>query len=344
MERTTRTYYPLRILLMTHLAGPLIAVPVMVLREGGNFEDFLADEIRGVIIWAIGTGFSMPSFGIFWLLFLGIKDLHIGTWAKKLILLIGGLPLVWLTFYLLNNAFYKTENWMTDYITLIYAATFAFAVLYTGLYRKPRPEPKPQAEPAEALQDTTSIYTYREKVEKEFVIETERLYLRHIQLSDEDGIFELDSSPAVHAYLGKRPITTRAQAREAIEYIRRQYLENGIGRWAVIDKETSEFIGWAGLKFIGEEINGLSGFYDVGYRLIERYWGRGLATEATIAALNYAFKTMKLREVYGMCDVRNKASRRVLEKAGLTWLGTFILDGDEHDWLRIRRKEFSARS
>lgn len=338
MERTTRTYYPVRVWLLTQLAGPVLVMPALFLKEGGSFSDFVGSEIIGLIVWIIAAAFSGPSLGVFWLLFLRIKDLKIGTWTKKLILLIGGLPLVWLTFYLLDEAFH-TENWATDFVTFIYAAAFALSVCYVGLYRKPRPEPKPEArkEPEEIPESNTGIYTYREKLEKEFVIETERLYLRHIQLTDEEGIFELDSNPAVHTYLGNRPITTREQVREAIEYIRRQYLENGIGRWAVIDKKTSEFMGWAGLKFIGEEINGVSGFYDVGYRLIERYWGRGFATEATKAALKYAFETMKLREVYGMCDVRNKASRHVLEKAGLTWLGTFILDGDEHDWLRIRR-------
>jgi len=337
MERTARTYYPLRIWLMTQLAGPLIVVPVNILSTGGCFNDFLGMEIMGMIIWILGIAVSGPSLGIFWLLFLWIRNLNIGTWVKKLILLIGGLPLIGLIDYLLNNSLGKDGSWEPDYITLIYAATFALSILYVRLHSKPPVvKPEPQTEPAQAPESSTGIYTYRSKMENEFVLETERLYLRPILHSDEEGIFELDSNPAVHAYLGNRPITTRAQAREAIEYIRRQYLENGIGRWAVIDKKTSEFIGWAGLKFIGEEINGVSGFYDVGYRLIERYWGRGLATEATNAALDYAFNTLKLPEVYGMCDVRNKASRRVLEKAGFTWLGTFILDGDEHDWL-IRR-------
>lgn len=59
-----------------------------------------------------------------------------------------------------------------------------------------------------------------------------------------------------------------------IDSIRRQYIENGIGRWAVIDKESNNFVGWSGLKLITAKINNHQNFYDLGYRLIKRYWGR----------------------------------------------------------------------
>jgi len=59
--------------------------------------------------------------------------------------------------------------------------------------------------------------------------ETDRLVLRELLDTDIEGMFELDSSPEVHKYLGKRPIKTRAQAQETLNYMRRQYDERGIG-------------------------------------------------------------------------------------------------------------------
>ena len=64
--------------------------------------------------------------------------------------------------------------------------------------------------------------------------ETERLLLREIQLTDVAGFFELDSDPEVHRYLGSAPVQNNQQIVEAIQFIRNQYINNGIGRWAVI--------------------------------------------------------------------------------------------------------------
>src|SRR5688572_121541 len=111
---------------------------------------------------------------------------------------------------------------------------------------------------------------------KEFV-ETERLLLREMLPSDYQGIFELDSDPDVHTYLGKDPITDFQQAKNVIDFIQKQYLENGIGRWAVIEKQTKAFVGWSGLKLIKEKTNGHVDHYDLGYRFIRKYWGRGYA-------------------------------------------------------------------
>jgi ribosomal-protein-alanine N-acetyltransferase len=73
-------------------------------------------------------------------------------------------------------------------------------------------------------------------------LETDRLIIREILPSDEVGMFELDSDPEVHKYLGNKPITNLEQARLNIEFIRQQYKDNGIGRWAVIEKESKSLL------------------------------------------------------------------------------------------------------
>ena len=172
-------------------------------------------------------------------------------------------------------------------------------------------------------------------------IETERLVLREILPTDENGLFELDSNPNVHTYLGNNPVDNIEQIREVIAMIRKQYIDNGIGRWAIIDKNTNDFIGWTGLKFVTETTNNQINFYDLGYRLIEKYWGKGIATETTKATLKYAFEKLNLTEVYGMCDVGNMASKNVLEKTGLKFIETFDLDGIAHNWFKITNDEWT---
>ena len=78
--------------------------------------------------------------------------------------------------------------------------------------------------------------------------ETERFILREILPIDAEGFFELNADPEVQKYLGNKPITSTTQAIDDINFIRAQYLSNGIGRWAIIDKKTNKFIGWTGLK------------------------------------------------------------------------------------------------
>jgi ribosomal-protein-alanine N-acetyltransferase len=173
--------------------------------------------------------------------------------------------------------------------------------------------------------------------------ETNRLILREILPSDLDSLFELDNDPEVHRYLGNNPVQTREQAAEMIEFIRQQYVTNSIGRWAVINKLTNEFLGWAGLKLITEQTNNHINYLDLGYRLIKKYWGLGIATEAAQASLTYAFNELQAPAVYAITDSNNAASHQVLLKIGLTFIETFEHHGFTHNWYKIDREAFEAR-
>jgi len=173
--------------------------------------------------------------------------------------------------------------------------------------------------------------------------ETERLILREILPTDVDGLFELDSDPEVHRYLGNKPVTDKDQIVEVINFIRQQYVNNGIGRWAIIDKNTNEFVGWTGLKFVTDLTNNHENYYDLGYRLIKKYWGRGIATETAIASLNYAFEKLNADEIYAMADCDNNSSNKILKKVGLNFIETFDLDGIKHNWYKIERTEYESK-
>ncbi|OIV43865.1 GNAT family N-acetyltransferase [Flavobacterium johnsoniae] len=167
-------------------------------------------------------------------------------------------------------------------------------------------------------------------------IETERLLLREVLFSDVDGMFELDSNPNVHIYLGNKPVTTIEQSAAYIENLQQQYKDFGTGRWAVILKETNEFIGWSGIKFITDEINNHKNFYEIGYRFIEKHWGKGYATEAGKAFIDHAFNEMKVEAVYAFADEGNDNSRKILEKLGLQFVNSFEYEGEMEVWYKIK--------
>lgn len=169
-----------------------------------------------------------------------------------------------------------------------------------------------------------------------FHLETERLVLRDLLAEDREGIFLLDSNPKVHEYLGKKPMQTSEEAEAIIVQVRKQYLEFGIGRWAVIDKHTEEFIGWCGLKY--EQKLRSFPYYDIGYRLREEFWGKGIATEAARAALNYGFSVLLLEEICAATAQGNTASMNVLEKIGFTFQGTFMYENETCNWYTISNK------
>lgn len=171
-----------------------------------------------------------------------------------------------------------------------------------------------------------------------FHIETERLILRELRLTDLDGMFELDSNPEVHKYLGNNPVKTKAESQKILESVLRQYEERGIGRWAAIEKSSGDFIGWSGIRLNTEyNMNGFTKYYDVGYRLIKRYWGKGYATESGKKALGYAFNVMNINELYATTHLKNQASHKVLLKLGLNYVEDFYFDYEKMNlrWYKI---------
>ena len=167
------------------------------------------------------------------------------------------------------------------------------------------------------------------------IAETPRLILREMLDEDAEGMFELDSNPEVLKYIGTPALTHIDQSREVIRYIQQQYVDFGVGRVAVILKENNTFLGWSGLKYMTETINNQTGYHDLGYRYIQRYWGKGYATEAAIASRDYAFNVLKLDRICALIEPENIASQRVLEKTGLQFGNTCIAYGKSTDWYEM---------
>lgn len=174
-------------------------------------------------------------------------------------------------------------------------------------------------------------------------IETERLIIREAETTDCDGFFELDSNPKVHTYLGNQPIKTKEEASQMIAKLKNRYIENGIGRWVMIEKETNSFVGWTGFSIMKENINGHINHHDLGYRLVEKHWGKGFATESAIASVKYGFEKLNLENIYAIAEVEHAASIHVLEKVGLTKGEIFEVWGKDHFWFQLGRSEWEAQ-
>ena len=162
-------------------------------------------------------------------------------------------------------------------------------------------------------------------------------------MDDMDPFFEMDSDPEVHRYLGTQPVISKDQIADMIKYIRQQYIDNGIGRWAIVDKSTNLFIGWTGLKLVKDIMNNQTNYHDLGYRLIRKYWGRGYATETAPASLSYGFDTLNLNEIIATVNCENTASNKVADKLGFTLHETFYLHELKHNWYKINKKDWAAR-
>lgn len=171
--------------------------------------------------------------------------------------------------------------------------------------------------------------------------ETRRFYLRNLEPGDAKGMFELDSDPAVHTYLGKNPLKNIDECHEILTNVQKQYEQNGMGRWAIIDKETGSFVGWTGLK-LETKVRDFD-YYDIGYRLIQRFWGKGIATETALYSMHYGFTELKLPQICGTAHVDNTASNKVLKKIGLEEDGLVNIDGDDCVWYSVNREAWLAK-
>ncbi|RAI97598.1 RimJ/RimL family protein N-acetyltransferase [Chitinophaga skermanii] len=178
----------------------------------------------------------------------------------------------------------------------------------------------------------------------EAIITTERLVLRKMNHQDVDDLFEMDADPAVHLYLWNKPVKSKEEVVAVVNMINQQYIDNGIGRWAVIDKATHECIGWAGLKLIKEPVNGHVNYYDLGYRFKQKHWGKGYASEAARAVIAYGFEELGLDLMYAITDIGNANSQKVLEKMGFTFKTVFDYDGDPTNWFELTKAAWEERS
>ncbi|MFB4274196.1 GNAT family N-acetyltransferase [Nonomuraea sp. MTCD27] len=152
-------------------------------------------------------------------------------------------------------------------------------------------------------------------------LETERLILRRFTESDEDHLFALHNDPEVMRYLNGGQPTPRETI---VERTLPRFVAGGF--FAALEKPSGAFLGWFHLR---PAENGSDEEPELGYRLHKAAWGRGVATEGSLALIDKAFAELGARRVFAQTMAVNLGSRRVMEKCGLRLVRTFHLEGFE---------------
>jgi RimJ/RimL family protein N-acetyltransferase len=177
-------------------------------------------------------------------------------------------------------------------------------------------------------------------------LSTARLRLRPFADDDAGPLFALHSSAYVLRYWDTPPWTEPGRAERFIAACR-QLADEGTGARLAIDRVSDgSFIGWCSLTRWNPDYRSAS----LGYCLDGTAWGRGYATEAARAVLQWAFDTLDLNRVQAETDTRNLASARVLGKLGFVREGTLredcVVNGDVSDsWVfGLLRREWQPSS
>ena len=158
------------------------------------------------------------------------------------------------------------------------------------------------------------------------VARTTRLILRHFEDSDVDAMGAVFSDVDVMRF--GDGVQTKVWVREWLRCSLENYQKWGFGPWAVVEKSSRDVIGYCGLFFFADV--GGQADVEIGYRLAQKYWGHGYATEAVIAVRDYASSTLCLPRLIAMIDPDNVASIHVAEKAGLNYEKDVMFDGYDH--------------
>ncbi len=148
-------------------------------------------------------------------------------------------------------------------------------------------------------------------------LSTQRLVLRKMEKSDCRDMFEYASLPEVTRYLLWEPHVSQRYTYRYLSFIQAKYRAGEFYDWAVCMKDSGRMIGTCGFTSFDMQNN----CAEVGYVLNPRFWHRGIALEALNEVLRFAFLVLDVHRVEAKFMLGNDASRRVMEKAGMTFEG-----------------------
>ena len=161
-------------------------------------------------------------------------------------------------------------------------------------------------------------------------IETERLILRHMRVSDARDMYDYAHRPEVTRYLLWAPHDSIEYTRSYLKQVERCYRQGSFHDFGVILKDNNRLIGTCGFARI-DKANSTA---EAGYVINPDFWGRGYAAEALSAIIALGFEKSTFNRIESRYMVDNHASRRVMEKSGMTFEGVhrqsiFVKDGYE---------------
>jgi RimJ/RimL family protein N-acetyltransferase len=148
------------------------------------------------------------------------------------------------------------------------------------------------------------------------VITTSRLVLRRWHEGDVAAMAVFNADPEVMRWIGDGSVRTLEQTKASVDAWEQQWQRDGFGLFALELRATGELAGFTGLS-IPEFLPEVMPAVEIGWRLGQPFWGRGLATEAAQAALRFGMIDCGLERIVSIAQVGNDASERVMAKLGM---------------------------
>lgn len=148
-------------------------------------------------------------------------------------------------------------------------------------------------------------------------LQTERLLLRRMLVSDAEDMFRYAEREDVTTYLLWSPHPTKGYTADYLRYLQGRYSLGEFYDWAVVEKESGRMIGTCGFTRFDFPHN----CAEIGYVLNPDYHGRGYGTEAAARVLRFGFEVLELHRIEAKFMQGNEASLHVMEKLGMTFEG-----------------------
>jgi [ribosomal protein S5]-alanine N-acetyltransferase len=170
-------------------------------------------------------------------------------------------------------------------------------------------------------------------------LETGRLVLRPLAANDARALHRISNEPGVRRYLWDDEPVEEATIRDLIAQSMRMFSEGGIGLFGIRRRGGENLLGFCGfVRLDGMEEP------ELGYELTQQTWGKGLATEASLACLRFAFEEAGLKRAIAGADAPNRASLRVIEKLGMRYVGNINPNAPDEPYYASYREEFLAET
>lgn len=157
-------------------------------------------------------------------------------------------------------------------------------------------------------------------MDKQYIFESERLRFRRWKDNDRQVFARMNADPEVMEYF-PAPLS-RDESDRLIDRFEQHTEEKGFGIWAVERKEDGAFIGFIGLLEVSFEAD-FQGAVEIGWRLDNKFWKRGYATEGAKACLDYGFNALGLSEILSFTATLNQPSETVMQRIGMKKAGEF---------------------
>jgi len=150
----------------------------------------------------------------------------------------------------------------------------------------------------------------------------------------------MNSDPEIMRYVGDGSTRTREEMISELDMLISHYTRKpGLGIWATERKEDNCFIGASGLVYYDNTTD-----IEVGYRMQKAFWNNGYATEASLGLLEYGFEKLELRKIVSSAHVENKASRRVMEKIGMSYIDDRFHYGCMQAYYEIGKEKYKSQT